>query len=308
MVTVIGGGVSGLTTAVALRLAGADANVVAADDPSSTVSWVAAAIWTIPDLAGAQPAQRWALRSREAFAEIAESDGSGASKLFHLELFRSDPGPTWWETTPWVTRLENPPAGYEAALGIDGFIIEPPVYLSWLEHRLEDLGGTVTRRHIARLAEIEGLVVNCAGLGAGPLADDDRLYPIRGQVVAVLSPGIDRGVADESDPDRISYIYPRSAEVILGGTRQLGNTSTVPDPVETDRILADARQLDPRLAEATILETRVGLRPGREHVRVERERVDGQVVVHNYGHGGHGYLLSWGCADDVVTLVRSALA
>jgi D-amino-acid oxidase len=43
----------------------------------------------------------------------------------------------------------------------------------------------------------------------------------------------------------------------------------------------------------------VGLRPYRPAVRVEREG----RVVHNYGHGGSGYTLCWGCAEEVVGMV-----
>ena len=32
----------------------------------------------------------------------------------------------------------------------------------------------------------------------------------------------------------------------------------------------------------------VGLRPFRPSVRLERERLGGRSVVHNYGHGGSG--------------------
>jgi D-amino-acid oxidase len=41
------------------------------------------------------------------------------------------------------------------------------------------------------------------------------------------------------------------------------------------------------------------LRPYRPEVRLER---DGRVI-HNYGHGGSGFTLCRGCAEDVVALV-----
>ena len=54
------------------------------------------------------------------------------------------------------------------------------------------------------------------------------------------------------------------------------------------------------LAGARVLRHKVGLRPGRPTVRVEREG----DVIHCYGHGGCGVTVSWGCADDVVDLAR----
>lgn len=53
-----------------------------------------------------------------------------------------------------------------------------------------------------------------------------------------------------------------------------------------------------------------GLRPFRgSNVRVERElrtRKDGSIsrIVHSYGQGGAGFSLSFGCAGDVLNLVR----
>ena len=58
-----------------------------------------------------------------------------------------------------------------------------------------------------------------------------------------------------------------------------------------------------------MIEERVGLRPGRPEVRLETDTVpDGRPVVHNYGHGGSGYILSWGCAHEVADLVEGALS
>lgn len=52
----------------------------------------------------------------------------------------------------------------------------------------------------------------------------------------------------------------------------------------------------------------VGLRPLRDGgPRIEKENVDGVVVVHNYGHGGFGYQASYGCAAEAVKLVNEAL-
>jgi len=307
--TVVGGGVSGLTTALALTEAGWSVDIVASETFDATVSVVAAAIWTMTEAEPADDARRWALTSRERFARIAGDGTSGVALLRQRELERTDPGPLWWESTPYVRRMDADelPEGYAAGFEIEGFIIEPPRYLTWLTDRLAAGGVRVEIRTLDSLADVEGdLVVNCTGLGARSLVGDDSMTPIRGQVVAVANPGIDDAVADESDLDCISYVYPRSTEVILGGSRQFGSDETIPDPQLTERILADAAVLDARVAGAEVLYVRVGLRPGRPQVRLDSDtRPDGRTVIHNYGHSGAGYILSWGCAADVVALAEA---
>jgi D-amino-acid oxidase len=51
----------------------------------------------------------------------------------------------------------------------------------------------------------------------------------------------------------------------------------------------------------------VGLRPGRSAVRVEAEPRGDGLVVHDYGHGGAGVTLSWGCAEEAVALAAARL-
>lgn len=62
---------------------------------------------------------------------------------------------------------------------------------------------------------------------------------------------------------------------------------------------------------AKIIKQQVGLRPGRPSIRVECETMkvgSKQLpVVHNYGHGGSGLTLHWGCAKEAATLAKSAL-
>ncbi len=79
-----------------------------------------------------------------------------------------------------------------------------------------------------------------------------------------------------------------------------------PDPATAAAIFERCAWLEPRLRDAAILEHKVGLRPGRPAVRLEAEQhSSGKRLIHNYGHGGAGVTLSWGCADEVVRLARA---
>jgi D-amino-acid oxidase len=69
----------------------------------------------------------------------------------------------------------------------------------------------------------------------------------------------------------------------------------------------------PSLRSAQIIKEWVGLRPGREAIRIETEVInpngfrDKLYVVHNYGHGGSGVTLFWGCAQEVLVLVNDII-
>lgn len=52
---------------------------------------------------------------------------------------------------------------------------------------------------------------------------------------------------------------------------------------------------------------RVGFRPFRNNTfRLEKQVLtNGKLVVHNYGHGGAGITMSWGCAQEVADIVTA---
>ena len=130
---------------------------------------------------------------------------------------------------------------------------------------------------------------------AKELASDPSVTPIRGQVVCVENPGIDQVLLDEGNPDGITYIVPRSADCILGGTAEVGADGLEPDPDVARGILLRCTELEPRLHQARVLAHKVGLRPGRPTIRLETDELpDARPCVHNYGHGGAGVTLSWG--------------
>ena len=132
------------------------------------------------------------------------------------------------------------------------------------------------------------------------------MHAVRGQHVVVTNPGLEHFFM-EGPPGASEWasFVPHGAHVVLGGVAQPDVWDTEPDAAIADRILARCRSVEPRLAEAEVIEHRVGLRPQRDVVRVEEERIAGARCIHNYGHGGLGVTLSWGCASEVANLLAA---
>lgn len=309
-VLVVGAGVVGLSCAVRLAEAGREVAVLARDLPLETTSAVAAALW-YPYLALPRAkVLRWARRTFADLAALAErAPESGVRLRAGVELLRAPEGPPWWrDAVPGVDKVAPTalPPGYA-----DGFRLSVPVvdmsrYLPWLQARLEDAGGTVTRAALPALPHAP-LVVNCAGLAARALAADPEVRPVRGQVVVVRQPAVQEWLLDQSDPRALVYVVPREEDVIVGGTATQDDWNPAPDSATTAEILRRAAVLVPAIRTARVLGTRVGLRPTRPQVRLDSQRRDdGGTIVHCYGHGGAGVTLSWGCADDVLAAIDAA--
>jgi D-amino-acid oxidase len=290
-VIVVGAGVVGLTCAVRLLEAGHRVDVVARDLPLETTSAVAAALWYPFGTRSEARTAAWSARSYEVLEGLVEVDGTGVRMLTGTELVPDGtPDPWWAGAVPSLTRV---PDGWTFVAPV----AETSVYLGWLHRRVEDLGGTVTRLNLRALPDGGDLVVNCSGIGSRLLASDLTVTPVRGQVVHVEQHGLERWWLDSAPPTPL-YVVPREHDIVVGGTYEEDDWSRTPSPATASAILARAAALVPELATAKVLCHRVGLRPSRPTVRLER---DGRVI-HCYGHGGAGVTLSWGCADEVAAL------
>jgi D-amino-acid oxidase len=226
-------------------------------------------------------------------------------------------------------RRDELPAGMARGYEFTSVCINVMLYMPWLVGQCRR-NGVVFRRanlqHLRDAAAYTGgvrpdILINATGLGARKLGGvmDANMTPVRGQLVVVRNevPGGMWAVSGSDDAhDELCYGMMRAVGggTILGGTYMKGNWESQPDPNIASRIMQRACDLLPELtggkgpAALDIIRHGVGLRPHREGgLRLEKEKIDGTWVVHNYGHSSWGYQASWGCAAGVEELVNEIL-
>ncbi|XP_060046618.1 D-aspartate oxidase isoform X2 [Erinaceus europaeus] len=176
---------------------------------------------------------------------------------------------------------------------------------------LKSNGGLVLTRRIGDLWELcpsFDLVVNCSGLGSRKLVGDMEVFPVRGQVLKVQAPWLTHFIRDGNG---MTYIYPGTSSVTLGGTRQQGDWNLSPDADTSRDILSRCCALEPSLQGARAIRAMVGLRPCRPGVRLQKEHLHQAdwtlPVVHHYGHGSGGISVHWGSALEAARLVRECV-
>lgn len=308
-VAVIGAGVSGLTCAVLFAENGFETSVLAGEIGDQTNSAAAAAIWYPYDVGPADRVNAWALSSYEKFLELRDDPQTGVS-ITELRVFsRLGPlAPPDWARSFATRALADSeiPRAFVSGFSIHVPLIETGKYLAWLASRLAKAGGSM--RGGIRLTKLEDvdenfdLIVNCAGIGACELVPDPEMEPHRGQVAIVRKFDLPYAVVCDDPP--LMYAIPRSNDCVLGGTNDVISERAA-DPRATAEIIRECERVLGRAA-PPLIRDRVGLRPSRlTGVRVVSEKLgDGRTVIHNYGHGGSGFTLSWGCARIVLQLVR----
>ncbi len=245
------------------------------------------------------------------FRELAAEPGAGVrlrtGRLLSAPVL-GDALPAGAHTVPGFRALTaaDLPAGFTAGFRAELPMVDMPVYLGWLTDRVGRLGGRIELRPVLDLhaaTKDADVVVNCAGSMAGELAGDPEMTPVRGQHVIVDAPALtdflyELGGAGPAGTGEWVGVMPHGRRVVLGGVSQPGDTSLVPDPAVTAGILRRCTAAVPQLRGAPVVGVEVGIRPRRPTVRVQREG----AVVHNYGHGGNGVMLSWGCATAAADL------
>jgi D-amino-acid oxidase len=309
-VLVVGAGVSGLTTAICLAEAGLSVTIRTAALPGQTTSVAAGAVWGLTRVGPPDRILEWGRLGLAALSELAAEPGTGVRMVSGHEVSRAPLKPhDWTDLIPGLRLCEKAelPDGFTHGWHYTAPVATMPVYLRYLQARFERAGGKLEASPVGSLAEVAGAapyVINCSGVAARDLVPDSAVVPVRGQVVIAANPGIEEFfISRDEAPPWIVYMFPHGEEILLGGTNDDGNWDKDPKTDIAERIVAGCAAIDPRLRGVAILGHRVGLRPCRPEVRLESEPLDGGVLWHNYGHGGAGISLSWGCAAEITAAI-----
>jgi glycine/D-amino acid oxidase-like deaminating enzyme len=209
-------------------------------------------------------------------------------------------------------------------------MVDTDVYMQWLLDQVKNMGCEIIQEKITcNLITHEqtlldrfqcAAIVNCSGLGSIEIANDPSMYPLRGALVKVKD---EKGLIDgahciahketsNSEQD-IVFIVPRGNKktVILGGLVQIhqwGQSMSLNDPI-IKRMYNGCLNFLPPLKSLPLDEkdsVRTGLRPFTQ-TNVCVERVPATRIFYNYGHGGAGVTLSWGCAQETVGSIQTML-
>lgn len=317
---VVGAGVVGLTSAVLLAEQGLKVQVHADRPPQSTTSAVAGAVVGGPlttdaaeaaaKFAPVSTSTAWQRASMREFTALAQQPGTGVHTARGRLVSRKDDGNLDLATTlpGYQPCTAADSAGFAVAFWTRLPIVDMPAYLDYLAARATAAGATLTTGQVPSLKDAAArapIVVNCTGTGAAHLVPDPQVVPVRGQHVVVDNPGLsDFFFENNAGPASTSY-FPHGPRLVLGGTSQRGADSLEPDPDQTREIIERCAAVEPKIADARILHVQVGLRAARPRTRLETERINDSLVIHNYGHGGIAVGLSWGCARQVLALAAA---
>jgi D-amino-acid oxidase len=338
-VVVIGGGVVGLTCAFVLSEEH-EVTVVAELVGASSDSRKATAVWHVYLVPETPDVLSWAQSSLEKLCDLAIHEPQAGVELVRgVELFRKvKPHVPIWSNIPrlfkMLTKEEIAHYNKFSTLGLSkmdisalqqnpvrwGYHIEAPAacmqrYLSWLETNTAARCVKIQRKRISAFETLSmdyDVIINCTGFGARELARDRDFVAYKGQYFVLKGSHISPRtyIGDDDHPGGMAYVIPRLGEVLVGGCAERGRedlelTLDWKDTIKRAGLFVPWLRACCPTDQAR--EPVVGIRPCRTAgVRLDIDLVSASIpIIHNYGHGGSGFSLSWGCAAAVKALVAA---
>ena len=335
-VAVVGAGVIGLSAATHLleRFQKAVTVTIIADKftPNTTASDKSGGILALPQIGEPDKAWGWAEGTIKRLETLYDPEKSSANGITFFEgcteMYRSSSSKrdVWRkiykdyciiDIESELNEFRIPPLNEGTCFAsFSTYTVNCSLYLPWLLKRFKGLGGATQERKITNLSELAGsydIVINCTGLGARELANDEQVYPVRGHMVSVSAPWIKQylllGRLKDSQNERV-YMIPQHGRVLIGGTHYTESDICEEDSVAFEKITKRCKEVIPSISDASVIEKWVGIRPLRKGgTRLEKEELPtgSGLLIHCYGHGHYGVSLSWGCAEEVGNIVEASI-
>lgn len=360
---ILGGGVSGLSTAITLQKAGYKTAILSDFNFDVPTNYAMASAY--PHNLNVSGLEQISDHSQNVFAQLAQNAKSGVSLYRIYEVFESEPEPApLGERRIQFQEFDGPPeklkqtikppirtgAQYLWGFTFKSYFADMPVYINFLWDWYEALGGTIIHKKITSdiWQEANGRVlVNCLGLGGlNVFVDTAPKNIVRGKQVLIprapvvtgaekiplaynYTPCADVFTRADGNPEYVHF-FSRRDGWLLGQTREPGSVDekgnwvgqavqgqeisiggiSIPEPIVSlnNDLLKNWVGIDMK-AKQWPMQGRVSQRfyrdPLNSGMRLETETIDSVTCVHNYGHGGSGITMSWGCAGRCLELVES---
>lgn len=305
-IAIAGAGISGLSCAYKLSTSDHHITVYAKEFSPNITSNRAAAFWFPYHIRNDKRGIRWCRTSFSFYEQMSHNPTTGISMHKIIKAIREgvEEETTWLDFMPPYSYKElkskELPDGYVKGYSAMVPLIETQIFLPYLMNMLKATGVSFIEQEIKDLSQLTSkhdIVINCTALGARTLCNDETIIPVRGQV-CLLSPR--KGLPVFLDNEKPLYIVPRQDAIIIGGTYEENVFDETTEPETIEMILQKAYEVMPELKEQNVTGSWAGLRPYRPQVRLEKEG----NIIHNYGHGGSGFTLAFGCAEEVVRLAE----
>ncbi|KAF4817610.1 D-amino-acid oxidase [Colletotrichum tropicale] len=291
-VVVVGAGVIGLTSALLLAKEDNSVTVVGKHMPGDYDAEYAS-LWAEANVIPLSPEEgsRWERRTWVALKKLTEENPEAGIHFQTTHILRRDIDMArdasgfsnhFYQQNPWYKSIFNNfrdnnsselAPGYDSGFQYQGVCINTAIYLPWLLGQCLKHGVVVKRGNLRNINEAK--ILSHTGRTA-------------------------------------NIIRAAGGGTILGGTYDIGNWNSQPDPNTALRIMQRIVDLCPEIAGGKgiagldVVRHGVGFRPWRKGgLRLEEEKLDNQTwIIHNYGHSGWGYMGSYGCAEGVVEMVN----
>ena len=245
-IAVLGAGIMGLTTARLAQEAGREVTIYTAALPPDTTSNIAGGQWSpFGAFSDSAVTPQWRAQFMAALDyswrrfQIMTGDDYGIRWLqTYSESGGDEPGPLdrYHVGARRLSRAEHP-FDIDAIVRFQTMYAETGRLLRRLQEDFQVAGGKIVVRKFATPANLsalpEAMLFNCTGLGARELFGDLEMIPVRGQL-AVLAPQPEVDYAYTVDA---GYMFPRPDGIILGGTFERNEWSTVPEGAAIGRIV-----------------------------------------------------------------------